>query len=271
MMLKIKKAFTLIELLVVIAIIAILASLLMPSLTNAMKAAQQVACVNNFKQVGLGFNLFASDENGYLPYARSNDSPTTWDFALRTYLGASELTRSSWDQMFTEEERISILKCPGSEKPDVQNFNGVDRAVGSYLIPSKNALEYYISVYIAGVGTPPRVKVSDVNASKTLQLTEMDFDIDLTNYWGSVFHAPFQGYGLYVSDHEKLFAPGSHSYATNATVTNNTSVLHPSSQINFLFVDGHVKSTFPSDPDMVGDGTVDWWGSKGVWSIAEGD
>ena len=67
------RGFTLIELLVVIAVIAILAGMLLPSLSRAKNQSSVVVCSNNSKQIALGVLLFAEDHNSVLVDAVFND------------------------------------------------------------------------------------------------------------------------------------------------------------------------------------------------------
>ncbi len=71
------KAFTLIELLVVVAVIAILAGMVLPGLAKARAKASAVQCMNNNRQLMLGWTLYAGDFDDRLPYNLGSDASRT--------------------------------------------------------------------------------------------------------------------------------------------------------------------------------------------------
>ena len=92
---ELHRNFTLIELLVVIAIIAILAALLLPALNMARAKARDVTCLNNLKQIGMGFVAYYDGNNDYIPQPQNPEKAyQKWQDFILPYLTGNGGKRS---------------------------------------------------------------------------------------------------------------------------------------------------------------------------------
>jgi prepilin-type N-terminal cleavage/methylation domain-containing protein/prepilin-type processing-associated H-X9-DG protein len=108
------KAFTLIELLVVIAIIALLLSILLPSLGKAKDHARAIVCSSHLKQIGVAANTYAESNDQQIPRSEVADTaidwsvpePWTcnWQICFSPYLAGGEGFRGYWG--------VGAYNCP---------------------------------------------------------------------------------------------------------------------------------------------------------------
>jgi len=218
------QAFTLMELLVVIAIIAILAALLLPAFSRAKAKANQIRCVGNLHQVGIGLQTFVANNHAYPSFIgpTNSDNPDWWMNQISS--GGFDISKPA-----TNLIAEGVWRCPSAPShwdfPDVfcsygYNVWGVD----TQLRPSN---EYNVTNALGLYGHPisGATFIRGMSGFAPVQESEVAVPADMMAIGDSLF-------GGVRFDHWDMLTP---------TRTGRAMARHQG-RINVLFCDGHVES-----------------------------
>ena len=147
-----REGFTLIELLVVIAIIAVLAAMLLPALAKAREKERSTQCAGNLRQWGLAFQLYANDNDDFLPRRGQGvqalfqiDRPADWFNALPPYFALRSFQQMITNSTSPTAHSQSVFVCPTANDPG-----------GTYFLP------YGMNMNLCPWNLPAQTKFSEV-------------------------------------------------------------------------------------------------------------
>ena len=168
-----RSRFTLIEMLVVIAIIAILASMMSPSLMSALDASRRVACQNNLRQQYLGLTAYANDFHDCLPpsprwvlmfpvMSSNNAAHRGFLYFVNAYLGIA--TEKIHDEHGRAAKAMhDVLACPGVSQhvPTSQYEAALGMVEYSYYVADWEQARAVRLSRVGGASPYPRMLVCD--------------------------------------------------------------------------------------------------------------
>ncbi len=240
MLKKIKdKGFTLVELLVVISIIALLLSVLMPSLGKAKEQARKVVCGSNFKQIYMSLFMYASENNGasvpYRPPNNTGRSENTWDSKIAAYFSTKK-----------NDTLKKYLVCPSdSKKREETVLQGaqVQRTIPRSYMPNGALQNYNGFTGMSLIWTDyscKAVKLSNVYLpAKTIYMLECFIGSNDENYtWSGRVGSEGNIQGSYNWEYS-YYAPNVKNYLNAMNKVAGNGDQHKDGA-NWLFIDGRI-------------------------------
>jgi|SRR5579871_6361457 len=137
------RGFSFVELLIIIAIIAIIAGLLLPALARGKSKSIQVQCMNNLRQVGIGFRLWSDDNNDMYPMRVPAEKG-----GAKEAVAKGDVFRV-FQCMSNELSTPKILVCPADKRQMVVDFLSLKNANVSYFV-GVDAEEANPRIWLAG-------------------------------------------------------------------------------------------------------------------------
>ncbi len=128
-----RNGLTLVEVMVVLALVGILAFLLLPGLSRG-HGSRRIPCLNNLKQVGLAFSLYAEDHEGRFPWMVSTNFHPTNTSGSGEFAKSSEVFRH-FQAGSNELVTPKILICPADKnRRKAQDFARFNNKNASYFV-----------------------------------------------------------------------------------------------------------------------------------------